>query len=538
MSRACKFTGYRTASAAVEVAGDETLHEGVVGEGRMGLVGVVAAQAGHDAVERAGREYAALLEDAAHGLQAVGRLGAVDGQTGQGGETVGVLGAVDVDVDVGALGHLEGIGHLKAVACGYSEGCEQLVDVGRAVGAADFECLLLRGVDGAGAGAGIGHGAHIGAGRPAQRHAHKHGAVAVAPAHVGGRFLVGHQAEVARGVGVAEGGEGGSQRHDAGDGAARGVAETAVGIEHHVMAVAGDAHVDVQARAGLAGGDLGREGDVVAQAGGEVAYHPLGQHELVGGLLGVDGQELNLVLLVVEAAEGEVAHLAVAVLDASARAGYVAHAQRAEIVVFGKGAALVIALLVGGGELSALGRYHIVLELAHSLEAHARDALKFRACLVERVLRRALERPAVLVEERAEHSHRRQLGEGVDESRAEARQHVEVGAAGADEGEERRAVDALAQREDGLKIVEVVDYEIQRLQTSVAGGVHEVDHLDTVLGDETYDVVFRKFFGGLAESRHNLVLAESDMFVHDIKLTVGTAKLNNKRVTARLIKHL
>ena len=49
--------------------------------------------------------------------------------------------------DIGALGHIEGIGHLKAVTAGHTQTGQQLVEVGGAVGRAHLHGLLDGGVE-------------------------------------------------------------------------------------------------------------------------------------------------------------------------------------------------------------------------------------------------------------------------------------------------------------------------------------------------------------------------------------------------------
>ena len=103
---------------------------------------VEGAQLGNDAVDHGRREHAVLLEHLALALQTVGRGHARVGQLGQGGQAVGILGSVDVHVDVGLFGHLQCVSHLEAVAAGHAQAGQQLVEVGRAVGRAHLHRLL------------------------------------------------------------------------------------------------------------------------------------------------------------------------------------------------------------------------------------------------------------------------------------------------------------------------------------------------------------------------------------------------------------
>ena len=199
----------------------------------------------------------------------------------------------------------------------------------------------------------------------------------------------------------------------------------------------------VQTRASLAGSNLRCEGYVVVVFVCQVADNPLGNHQLIGRIGGLHGQELNLVLLVRHAIEREVAHLRVTILDLTTSLCDVSHALRAELVELGVGCRLVITLLVGCGEEACVGSHNIVLQLAHSLELHACDLVEGLACLAKCILGRTLQREAILVKIRAEHCQCRNLSKGVKESGREAGQDVEVAAASFDEGEEARSIDTL-----------------------------------------------------------------------------------------------
>ena len=92
----------------------------------------------------------------------------------------------------------------------------------------------------------------------------------------------------------------------------------------------------MQARTGLSNSNLGSERNVETVLVGKVAYHPLGQHELVGSVLDGTRQELYLVLLEHLAVSREVAHLGVTVLNLSTGLRNERHALLAELVELGK----------------------------------------------------------------------------------------------------------------------------------------------------------------------------------------------------------
>ena len=114
----------------------------------------------------------------------------------------------DIDADIAVLGVLDGILHLEAVAGGDSHTSKQQVDIGAAVGSAKLDSLLVAEVHLLFRLQRVAVGHHIAAALgPTKRHAHHSAAVAVAPADVGRSLLVGHQTEIAGGVGVAESGQ-------------------------------------------------------------------------------------------------------------------------------------------------------------------------------------------------------------------------------------------------------------------------------------------------------------------------------------------
>ena len=352
----------------------------------------------------------------------------------------------------------------------------------------------------------IGYLAHILAGRPAERHAHQRGAVAVAPADVRRRLLMRHQAEIRSRILVAEGGDGGRHPHQPGDCPQGIVREFAVGAEGDVTAVFHQPHMDVHAAAGLAHGDFGGEGDIQAALVGQVADDPFGQQQLVGGGVHRIRQELYLVLLVNLAVQGKVAHLAVAVFDLAAGFGHQHHAFAAEVVQFCERLALVVALLVGGGEILRGGHYHIVFQLAHRLEFQSGALLEGLVGPLQGCERGALERRTVFGEVAAQKAQRGYLVERVHKGGAVARNHVQVAVARLDERREQAAaVHPLPFREYRLYIFQIVDGEVQRLDPAVLGGVHEIHHLDLFLPDESDYILSRKILRCLAQMGDHLV---------------------------------
>ena len=153
---------------------------------------------------------------------------------------------MDVHVHVGLVGNLEAVLEGEAIAASDAEAGHEQVHVRRSVRGTHFHSLLLVRVVARALFVRVRDLAEVGLRCPAERYAHQHGTVAVAPAHVGRGFLVGHQAQVRCRVLVAKCGDGRGELHHAGDGAAGGFADDSV-LEHLVVAVLHDAHVDVQA---------------------------------------------------------------------------------------------------------------------------------------------------------------------------------------------------------------------------------------------------------------------------------------------------
>ena len=242
--------------------------------------------------------------------------------------------------------------------------------------------------------------------------------------------------------------------------------------------------MDVHAGSRLARRDLRRECDVVSILEGEIADDPLGDGELVGGIFRRTWEEFDFILLVGHAVKREVADFRMAVFDQTARLGDVEHALLAEFVEFGVWGRFMVSALVGGGEERRFWRDDIVFEFAHGLKLHSRLFFELFARLVERVFGGTGKWFAVFVEERAQHAERGQFRERIDKRCAEFRHDIEVAAAGFDERKETGAVNAFAAGQDFIKVVGIVDDEIQRLKSSVSSWIHEIHVLDVIITDE------------------------------------------------------
>ena len=173
----------------------------------------------------------------------------------------------------------------------------------------------------------------------------------------------------------------------------------------------------------------------------------------------------------------------------------------------------MVAALVLGREYALIVADDIILQLAHGLKLHACHLTESIGSFSQCMFRRRLQRMTVLVEERAEQSHRGNLCKRIEKGRPITWQHIEVAGTGLYEREQTAAIHALATSKDGIQITEVVDDEIQRLQPSVARRIHEVHHADVVLHDVVNNVSLGKFFGRLSEECHNRISIQNQVFV-------------------------
>ncbi len=99
-----------------------------------------------DAVNHGRREHALCFVDCALCQQTVGRGYTTIGQGGKPLQAIGMLSCVDIDINLGALCHFKGIGHLKSMASSHTNTSKQLINVGRTITIADFHGLLKRSV--------------------------------------------------------------------------------------------------------------------------------------------------------------------------------------------------------------------------------------------------------------------------------------------------------------------------------------------------------------------------------------------------------
>ena len=121
-------------SSAVEVLGDEFLNFfGITFDGLTESRIIKGSELGDDAVDHRRRENIMLLEDFALLFEAGSRGDAGIRQLCQRRQTVGILGSMDIHIDVGLGCQFEGIVHLETVTTSHTESCQQLIQVSRAV---------------------------------------------------------------------------------------------------------------------------------------------------------------------------------------------------------------------------------------------------------------------------------------------------------------------------------------------------------------------------------------------------------------------
>lgn len=114
----------------MEVADDHFEHFVGVGAGFEGLVEGEGLEHADAAVDLGVGEHSVLCEDAAAGVECVGRCGAVGGERLEACEHFGMV--VDVEVYIVVGGYAESLfgWHFKPVAKCYGYACEEVVDVG------------------------------------------------------------------------------------------------------------------------------------------------------------------------------------------------------------------------------------------------------------------------------------------------------------------------------------------------------------------------------------------------------------------------
>ena len=191
------------------------------------------------------------------------------------------------------------------------------------------------------------------------------------------------------------------------------------------------------------------------------------------------------------------------------------HAGTTEIVQFGEGFGLVVALLVRGGEQGLSIGDDVVLEFAHRLEGQARGLVKGVLGPHQGHIGGAVERLAVLGEEAAQETERRDFVERIHERRPVARDDIQVAVPGLDEGREQAGpVHALALGEHRLDIGEIVYGEIQCLHAPVLSGVHEVDHPDAFLPDELDHIGAGEILRQFAQEGNHFVGVQFNTRIH------------------------
>ena len=278
---------------------------------------------------------------------------------------------------------------------------------------------------------------------PSQRHAHQHAAVAVAPADVGGRFLMRHQPEIRSRIGVSESGERRGKFKITGNGFFGCVAEFAI-FYHLVFAVFHQFGVNVQAASGFANGNFWGKSHGNPIFVGQRAQYPFGNHQLIGGFLKIGGHKLNFVLLIQFSVLRKIAHFGVSVFNQAAGLSHGGHGFGAQMFPFGKRVGFVISFLVNSSEDILLVADDVIFQLTHYIEGKSGFVLECLMCFAQNVLGRTFERFAILVVVRAENVERRHIRKRVYKGSAVAGHHVEVARSGLNKRKEAGAIHPFA----------------------------------------------------------------------------------------------
>ena len=234
---------------------------------------------------------------------------------------------------------------------------------------------------------------------------------------------MGNKTEIRSRIRIAERSNGRSQLHHSCNGFAGCFREHAV-CQHLVLPVFHDAHVDMQSRTCFSCRYFRSKSKIKSILISKVTDYPFGNHQLIGSLISAHRQKFYFVLLVYLAIKGEIAHFGMPVLDLPAGLCNVCHTFGAELIEFGIRSRFVIGSLIGGGEHTAVFRNNIIFQFAHSLKLHAGHLRKRPARLAQSVVRRAFQRFAVFIEERAKHGERRLFGKRILKSRTETGNYV------------------------------------------------------------------------------------------------------------------
>ncbi len=110
-----------------------------------------------------------------------------------------------IHIDIGLFRKRESAGHLKPMPCPDTEAGDKQVNIGRSVRATELEGCLAAEINLLLLFQRVFVLDHIACADPSQGDADQGGAVALTPADVCRGLLVGHQAEIARRNGIAEG---------------------------------------------------------------------------------------------------------------------------------------------------------------------------------------------------------------------------------------------------------------------------------------------------------------------------------------------
>ena len=410
---------------------------------------------------------------------------------------------VDVHSDIGVLSELLSIVDLEAVAYCRTDTSQQEVDVSRAVGGTELDRLLIGVALLAGRFEGVDDAGHIDVCTPAEGYTHESRAVAVAPAYRRRSLLMRYETQVRGGVRVTEGRERSREAHHTSDSLVSSSREFASLVDILVDAVlVDDLRVDVHTATSLTDDDLRSEGYLETHSPAELEEDPLTELQVLCSFFDGYGEEFDFVLLVVETVSHEVPYFAVAILDLATAFADEAHSLRTEVDLLAEGAHLMVATLVDSFVAIFLLTDDVVLELTHSVELQtARHFAEGLSSTAQDLVGSSCERLAILVHIGAEEGDRRLSSEGIHEGRGELRHYIEVRGAGFHQTwEEAGAVYALTRGEDFIKILGILDDEVQLLETPISCCIAEVELVDVVVEDVLGDVCLSEGLGFLPDS--------------------------------------
>jgi hypothetical protein len=328
------------------------------------------------------------------------------------------------------------------------------------------------------------------------RQANQGGSIELAP-HDGARCLLGLTQSGERApLAIPEGHECSTQLHETADQPAGGIGEVARIVRDRLRPTADDRHkVEVQPVACMSFAHHRVHRAAHAARMREIAEHPLGEQDVVGGTGQGSQRQLDLMLLPYDALRllrFDVTDLRVPVLHADADVGQRRQRPTAQSFTEHEGGRRMVPAIVGPvdvGLVPALAEE--VLDLTERPQLGAGRGMQVVDGTSEDRVRRLRERGTVAADVIAQQDEGRQRCKGIEKSRIDAGTEDDVGGIRgyAHAAEQTRAVGTLATPDDVAQMAFVMWNEIQRFEPSVAADVHQAQHPDVPAAGDAHQII-------------------------------------------------